>query len=64
MGTVGSLFHGQLDPLARLQKHLYTEMKAQMTPELSRQYSDVLVEIRKAVVALDIGINPSERAEK
>ncbi|EBX4551698.1 mobilization protein, partial [Salmonella enterica subsp. enterica serovar Saintpaul] len=45
-------------------KHLYNEMQTQMTPELSRQFSDVLVELRKAVVALDIGINPSERAEK
>lgn len=50
--------------LGGLQKHLYNEMQTQMTPELSRQFSDVLVELRKAVVALDIGINPSERAEK
>ncbi|ECR1791248.1 ribbon-helix-helix protein, CopG family [Salmonella enterica] len=50
--------------LGGLQKHLYNEMKTQMTPELSRQFSDVLVELRKAVVALDIGINPSERTEK
>ncbi|WP_387691513.1 plasmid mobilization protein MobA [Photorhabdus sp. RM71S] len=48
--------------LGGLQKHLYTEMKSQMTPELSRHFSEVLVEIRKAVVALDIGVTPSDKA--
>lgn len=47
--------------LGGLQKHLYNEMRSQMTPELSRQFSDVLVEIRKAIVALDIGVTPSDR---
>lgn len=47
--------------LGGLQKHLYNEMKSQMTPELSRQFSDVLVEIRKAIIALDIGVTPSDR---
>lgn len=50
--------------LGGLQKHLYNEMKTQMTPELSRQYSDVLVEIKKAIVALDIGVSPAGRVEK
>lgn len=50
--------------LGGLQKHLYNEMKTQMTPELSRQYSDVLVEIKKAIVALDIGVSPAGRVDK
>ncbi|ECC9721770.1 ribbon-helix-helix protein, CopG family [Salmonella enterica] len=50
--------------LGGLQKHLYNEMRLQMTPELSRQFADVLVEIRKAVVALDIGVIPSDRVSK
>ncbi|MEN3262461.1 plasmid mobilization protein MobA [Sodalis endosymbiont of Spalangia cameroni] len=48
--------------LGGLQKHLHNEMKAQMTPALSKQFSEVLVEIRKAVVALDIGVVRSDKA--
>ncbi|WP_426154150.1 plasmid mobilization protein MobA [Pseudomonas sp. DC3000-4b1] len=40
--------------LGGLQKHLYTQMQSGMTTELSKQFSDVLVEIKKAVVGLDL----------
>jgi hypothetical protein len=40
--------------LGGLQKHLYTQMQEQMTPELSQQFSAVLIEVKKAIVALDL----------
>lgn len=40
--------------LGGLQKHLFTQMQSSMTTELSKQFADVLVEIKKAVVALDL----------
>ncbi len=40
--------------LGGLQKHLYTQMQQQMTPELSQQFSAVLIEVKKAIVALDL----------
>lgn len=38
--------------LGGLQKHLYSEMQrgGMMTPEMSKQYSDVLIQIQVAVV--------------
>lgn len=40
--------------LGGLQKHLFNQLQANMTTELSRQFSDVLVEIKIAVNALDL----------
>lgn len=44
----------ELKRLGGLQKHLYTQMHEDMTTELSRQFSEVLVEIAKALNALDM----------
>lgn len=44
----------EIKRLGGLQKHLYTQMQEGMTTELSRQFSDVLVEIAKALNALDM----------
>ncbi|MCK9759898.1 ribbon-helix-helix protein, CopG family [Pseudomonas syringae pv. syringae] len=40
--------------LGGLQKHLYTQMKAGMSEELSKQFADVLVAIKKAILAIDL----------
>lgn len=40
--------------LGGLQKHLYTQMQSQMTTELSREFSEVLVALKKAIVAIDL----------
>ncbi len=40
--------------LGGLQKHLFNQLQANMTTDLSRQFSDVLVEIKIAVNALDL----------
>ncbi|MGM7284696.1 plasmid mobilization protein MobA [Pseudomonas guariconensis] len=40
--------------LGGLQKHLHNQMKEQMTEELSRQFSEVLVALKKAVIAIDL----------
>lgn len=44
----------ELKRLGGLQKHLYTQMQEQMTTELSRQFSEVLSGIVKAINALDM----------
>ncbi|WP_048782428.1 plasmid mobilization protein MobA [Pantoea vagans] len=44
----------EIKRLGGLQKHLYTQMQEDMTTELSRQFSDVLVEIARALNALDM----------
>ncbi|EAA5258674.1 mobilization protein [Salmonella enterica subsp. enterica] len=48
----------ELMKLGGLQKHLYTQMQSQMTPALSKQFSDVLIAIQKAIVGIDMGIDP------
>ncbi|WP_122744889.1 plasmid mobilization protein MobA [Pseudomonas viridiflava] len=45
---------GELLQLGGLQKHLYNQMQDQMTTDLSKQFSDVLVAIKKAVIAIDL----------
>lgn len=40
--------------LGGLQKHLFTQMEKNMTTELSRQFSDVLVAITNTLNALDM----------
>jgi hypothetical protein len=45
----------ELSRLGGLQKHLYTQMKNQMTPELSRDFAETLRSIQKAIVAIDMG---------
>jgi hypothetical protein len=45
---------GELLQLGGLQKHLFTQMQAGMTTDLSKQFSDVLVAIKKAVIAIDL----------
>jgi type III secretion system FlhB-like substrate exporter len=47
--------------LGGLQKHLYTQMQNSMTPELSKQFSEVLIEVKKAIVALDLNQVPVSR---
>lgn len=44
-----------------LLKHLHNEMKTQMTAELSKQFSDALIAIKKAVSAIELDIQPAER---
>lgn len=50
--------------LGGLQKHLYSEMKLGMTSELSRQFSDVLVAIKKAIISLDMGLVSSDNGDE
>jgi len=45
---------GELLQLGGLQKHLFNQMQNCMTTELSKQFSEVLVAIKKAVVAIDL----------
>lgn len=45
---------GELLQLGGLQKHLYNQMQTGMTTDLSKQFSDVLVAIKKAVIAIDL----------
>jgi hypothetical protein len=45
---------GELLQLGGLQKHLFNQMQAGMTTDLSKQFSDVLVAIKKAVIAIDL----------
>lgn len=45
---------GELLQLGGLQKHLFNQMQNCMTTELSREFSEVLVAIKKAVVAIDL----------
>lgn len=47
--------------LGGLQKHLFNQMQDSMTTELSKQYSDVLVAIKVAIVALDLNVVPAGR---
>ena len=44
----------ELQRLGGLQKHLYNQMQSNMTTELSLQFSEVLGEIRKAIIAMDL----------
>lgn len=46
--------------LGGLQKHLYLQMQENMTTELSRQFSEVLTSITKAINALDMTPVPAE----
>lgn len=46
--------------LGGLQKHLYTQMKDNMTTELSQQFSGVLTSITYAINALDMAPVPAE----
>lgn len=45
--------------LGGLQKHLYNEMQSNMTTELSKQFSEVLVTLKKAILALDLQAIPA-----
>lgn len=47
--------------LGGLQKHLFNQMQDNMTTELSKQFSEVLVEVKKAIVALDLNVVPVGR---
>ena len=47
----------ELARLGGLQKHLYLQMQAGMTAELSKEFADTLVSIRVAIAALDLGID-------
>lgn len=40
--------------LGGLQKHLFNQMQKDMTTELSKQFADVLVALKKAVNAIDL----------
>lgn len=50
----------ELKRLGGLQKHLFTQMNDNMTSELSRQFSDVLIGIAGAINALDMTPVPAE----
>ena len=45
---------GELLQLGGLQKHLFNQMQTDMTADLSKQFADVLVAIKKAVIAIDL----------
>lgn len=45
---------GELLQLGGLQKHLFNQMQVGMTTDLSKQFADVLVAIKKAVIAIDL----------
>jgi hypothetical protein len=45
---------GELLQLGGLQKHLFNQMQQGMTTEISKQFADVLVAIKKAVLAIDL----------
>ncbi len=45
---------GELLQLGGLQKHLFNQMQQGMTTELSKQFAEVLVAIKKAVLAIDL----------
>lgn len=45
---------GELLKLGGLQKHLFNQMQDGMTTELSKQFADVLVAIKSAVLAIDL----------
>ncbi|MGR7464159.1 plasmid mobilization protein MobA [Klebsiella aerogenes] len=47
--------------LGGLQKHLYTQMREGMTPELSQLFAETLVAIRVAIAALDLDIDMKRR---
>lgn len=44
--------------LGGLQKHLHNQMQTCMTTELSKQFSEVLVALKKAVIQLDLQTVP------
>ncbi|QLG96658.1 ribbon-helix-helix protein, CopG family (plasmid) [Pseudomonas yamanorum] len=44
----------ELQRLGGLQKHLYNQMQDSMSTELSKQFSEVLGEIKKAINAIDL----------
>ncbi len=44
----------ELRSLGGLQKHLFNKMQEGMTTELSRQFSEILVAIQKAILAMDM----------
>ena len=44
--------------LGGLQKHVFNQMQDNMTTELSKQFSEVLVEVKKAIIALDLNVVP------
>ena len=52
---------GELLRLGGLQKHLYNQIQEGMTTDLSRQFSEVLVEVKKAIIALDLDQVPVTR---
>ncbi|MBX8493150.1 mobilization protein [Pseudomonas cichorii] len=45
---------GELLKLGGLQKHLFNQMQENMTTELSKQFAEVLVAIKQAVIAIDL----------
>lgn len=49
---------GELLRLGGLQKHLYNQMQDGMTTELSKQFSETLVALKKAVLLLDLQPTP------
>ncbi|RBB97377.1 mobilization protein [Pseudomonas sp. MWU12-2115] len=49
---------GELLRLGGLQKHLYNQMQDGMTEELSREFSQTLVALKKAVLLLDLQPEP------
>lgn len=50
--------------LGGLQSHLYNEMRDKMTTEISKQFSDVLVEIKNTIRALNLNNVPAYEGSK
>lgn len=47
----------ELQRLGGLQKHLFNEGRGNVSDVFSKQYSEVLVAIKKAIISIDMGID-------
>jgi hypothetical protein len=56
-------FMNEMLRLGGLLKHLHNEQQKTMTPELSKQFSDTLIALKTAIIAIDMddGLLPTRR---
>ena len=47
----------ELQRLGGLQKHLFNEGRGNVSEVFSKEYSDILVAIKKAIISIDMGID-------
>ncbi len=48
----------ELQRLGGLQKHLFNEGRGNVSEKFSKEYSEVLVAIKKAIIGIDMGLDP------